>query len=134
MKKLGFDLYEGKPSEVGNKDNNNLFCEVERNNAGSVVKFKSILFSDGTSAVDSFAVAASNIEVFKYEDDYWINANTVPEGITSLLLPTNTALSNFIRMLEDTVIDCTNPIEISMGDITYTAFAIPSGTYEEIAE
>ena len=133
MKKLGFDLYEGKPSEVGNKDNNNLFCKVERNNAGNVIKFKSILFSDGTPAVDSFAVAASSIEAFKYEDDYWINANTVPEGITSLLLPTNTVLGG-IRMLEDTVIDCTNPIDISMGDHTYSAFAIPSGTYEEKAE
>lgn len=132
MKKLGFDLYEGKPSEVGNKDNNNLFCEVERNNAGSVVKFKSILFSDGTPAVDSFAVAVPGLKVFSYEQDYWINASTVPEGIASLLLPADAVLNELIRMTTDAVIDCTNPIEISTGGRTYTAFAIPSGTYEEI--
>ena len=130
MKKLGFDLYEGKPSEVGNKDNNNLFCEVERNNAGNVIKFKSILFSDGTPAAGSSlpydAVACTNLRVAVEDDDIWLIASSVPSGVTSLLLPEGATVGDG-TMLQDYIVDCTNPVTV--GD--YEAFALPNDVWEQ---
>ena len=77
MRKLDYDLYEGSPEEVTNKDNNNLFVKVERNVAGEVTKFNSIVSHEGQDLVQKPVIS---------EITYTISDDAYVDSISSTII------------------------------------------------